>query len=169
MRRLPPRRLRLHRQPRTAERAAGAGRVQRPDTLTTACHRDKEVRATGLRIPSNRTESRAPERSRLKRPPSQCPSASTSARILGWAGSPKTRVRARVAECGKCDAAEQVGRTAGVRFELTEPVKAQRFSRPPRSTAPAPRRAAFKVPPTSARVRRSGGQVHRTRRAAPAP
>jgi hypothetical protein len=29
---------------------------------------------------------------------------------------------------------------AGVRFELTGRLRAQRFSRPPRSTAPAPRR-----------------------------
>jgi hypothetical protein len=29
--------------------------------------------------------------------------------------------------------------TAGVRFELTEPFRTQRLSRPPRSTAPAPR------------------------------
>ena len=33
--------------------------------------------------------------------------------------------------------------TAGVGFEPTSPVKSQRLSRPPRSTAPAPRRSAL--------------------------
>jgi hypothetical protein len=54
------------------------------------------------------------------------------------ASSPSQRTESPVP--AGLSAAKGTIQAAGVRFELTGPAKGQRFSRPPRSTAPAPRR-----------------------------
>ena len=85
-------------------------------------------------------------------------STSTSRRV--WSAPTENRRRLRVPGVRlRAGPGKSVVATAGVGFEPTDGLSRQRFSRPPRSTAPAPRRASIEADVRTGEERGTKGEM----------